>query len=69
MGKKNKMYFIGALQPGVRNHGAADGRDRRDKPALSSSFFYTDSCSGGLYLAGVVTDKDIESKKQKGKTG
>ncbi|MBN2720813.1 MAG: hypothetical protein JXR72_06915 [Proteobacteria bacterium] len=69
MGKNNKIYFIGEMQPGVRNHGAEDGRDRRYKPAWSSSFFYTDSCSGGLYLAGVVTDKDIESKKQKGKTG
>jgi|GEM_PF-5502954 len=69
MGKKNKMHFIGALQPGVHNHGAADGRDRKERTACSSSLFYTGTCPRGVYLAGVVTDKDIESKKQKGNAG
>ena len=68
MGKLNEN-LTEALRFAARRFREAERQGRENGYPNSSELFYTDTCPKGVYLAGVLTDKEIESKKQKRNTG
>jgi len=64
--RKKNIYFIKTFRPAAHGGGETKLKGSVDKSPPGPLFFYTSTCPGGVYLTGVLTDKEIESRKRKG---